>query len=121
MLLIVARLRQLVMAVVNSGGSCIRAAELQHPPTFFYALDLILFFSLPFFEVLLPNFFSFHGLIMYEYKYFNGIPVLSAAQVFSYANEPNGDATKAIDDVFGLAVQFLYELHCWQIKAWNSD
>ena len=38
----------------------------------------------------------------------------SAAQVFSYANEPNGDATKAIDDVFGLAVQFLYELHFWQ-------
>ena len=36
----------------------------------------------------------------------------SAAQVFPYANEPNRDATKAIDDVFGLAVQFLYELHC---------
>ena len=46
--------------------------------------------------------------------------VLSAAQVFSYANEPNGDATKAIDDVFGLAVEFLYELLCWQIKG-NSD
>ena len=38
----------------------------------------------------------------------------SAAQVFSYANERNGDATKAIDDVFGLAVHFLYELHFWQ-------
>ena len=35
----------------------------------------------------------------------------SAAQVFWFANEPNGDATKAIDDVFGLAVHFLYELH----------
>ena len=41
----------------------------------------------------------------------------SAAQVFSYANEPNDDATKAIDDVFKLAVQFLYELHFWPIKA----
>ena len=38
----------------------------------------------------------------------------SAAQGFSYANELNGDATKAIDDVFGLVVQFLYELHFWQ-------
>ena len=38
----------------------------------------------------------------------------SAAQAFSYANEPNGDATKVIDDVFGLAVHFLYELHFWQ-------
>ena len=38
----------------------------------------------------------------------------SAAQVFSYANEPNGDATKAIDDVFEVVVQFLYELHFWQ-------
>ena len=37
-----------------------------------------------------------------------------AAQVFSYAKEPNGDATKVIDDVFGLLVQFLYELHFWQ-------
>ena len=57
---------------------------------------------------------------MHEYKLLNGIPVLSAAKVFSYANEPNGDATKAIDDVFGLAVQFLYELLFWQIKG-NSD
>ena len=40
-----------------------------------------------------------------------------AAQIFSYANEPNGDATKAIGDVFGLAVQFLHELHFWQNKA----
>ena len=38
----------------------------------------------------------------------------SAAQVFSYANEPNGDATKAIDDVFGLVAQFLHELLFWQ-------
>ena len=38
----------------------------------------------------------------------------SAAQVFSYANAPKGDATKAIDDVFGLVVQFLYELQFWQ-------
>ena len=34
---------------------------------------------------------------MYEYKFLNGISVLSAAKVFSYANEPNGDATKAIE------------------------
>ena len=58
--------------------------------------------------------------MIYEYKFLNGIPVLSAAQVFSYANEPNGDATKAIDDVLGLAVQFFYELLCWQIMG-NSD
>ena len=38
----------------------------------------------------------------------------SAAQIFSYANEPNGDATNAVDGVFGLTVQFLYELHFWQ-------
>ena len=55
-----------------------------------------------------------------EYKFLNGIPVLSAAQVFSCANKPNGDAIKAIDDVLGLAVQFLFELLCWQIKG-NSD
>ena len=61
-----------------------------------------------------------HVLILYEYKFLNEIPVLSAAQVFSYANEPKGDATKAIDNVFGLAVQFLYELLCRQIKG-NSD
>ena len=30
----------------------------------------------------------------------------SAAQDFAYANEPKGDATKAIDDVFGLAFNF---------------
>ena len=53
-------------------------------------------------------------------NFLNGIPGLSAPKVFSYANEPNGDATKAIDDVFGLAVEFLYELLCWQIKG-NSD
>ena len=57
---------------------------------------------------------------MYEYICLNGIPVLSAAHVFSYANEPSGDATKAVDDIFGLAVQFLYELLCRQIKG-NSD
>ena len=34
----------------------------------------------------------------------------SAAQ----ANKPNGDVTKAIDDVLGIVVQFLYELHFWQ-------
>ena len=60
---------------------------------------------------------------MYEFKFLNGIPVLFAAQVFSYANELNGDPTNAtvyIDDVFGLAVQFLYELFCRQITG-NSD
>ena len=36
--------------------------------------------------------------------------VCFAAQVFSYANEPNGDATKAIDDVFGLVVRFCMKL-----------
>ena len=50
----------------------------------------------------------------------SGISVSSAAKVFSYENEPNRDATKAIDDVFGLAVEFLYELLCWQIKE-NAD
>ena len=57
---------------------------------------------------------------MYEYKFLNGIPVLfCSSSFFAYkiANEPNGDATKAMDDVFGLAVEFLYELHCWQNKA----
>ena len=58
--------------------------------------------------------------MIYEYKFLNGIPVLSAAQVFSYANEPNGDATKAIDDVLVLAVQFFYELLCEHIMG-NSD
>ena len=38
----------------------------------------------------------------------------SAAQVFFYANESNGDATTAVDDVFKLVVEFLYELHFWQ-------
>ena len=42
--------------------------------------------------------------------------MLSAAQVFLFANEPNGDATNAIDDVYGLAVEFLYELLCSQIQ-----
>ena len=40
--------------------------------------------------------------------------VCSAVQIFSYANEPNGDATKAIDDIFGVAIQFLDKLRCWQ-------
>ena len=57
---------------------------------------------------------------MYEYKFLNQIPVWSAAKVFSYANELNRDATKAIDDVFGHAIQFLYELLCRQIRG-NSD
>ena len=118
--------RLLVIRIINSipvrsGGSYIRAAELQHPLSFFYAPFFL--FSLPF-KVLSPNFLnfhiSFHVLIKYEYKFINGIPVLSAARGFSYANEPNGDATKAIDDVFALAVLFLYELLCWQIKG-NSD
>ena len=55
--------------------------------------------------------------MIYEYMFLNGISVLSAAKVFSYANEPNGDETKAIDGVFGLAVEFLYELLCWQTKG----
>ena len=62
-----------------------------------YALNFFFFFSLRF-EVLSPNFFkfliSFHVLIIYEYKFLNGISVLPAAQVFSFANEPNGDAMK---------------------------
>ena len=73
-----------------------------------------------FYRQILKIFYFFRLLIVYEYKFLNGIPVLSAAKVFSYGNEPNGDATKAIDDVFGLAVQFFYELLCWQIKG-NSD
>ena len=59
--------------------------------------------------------------MIYEYKFLNGIPVMSAAKAFSYANEPNGGATKGIDDVFELAVEFLYELLvCWQITE-NFD
>ena len=45
-------------------------------------------------------------MIIYEYKFLNGIPVLSAAQIFSNANESNGDATKAIDDVLDLPFNF---------------
>ena len=66
------------------------------------------------------KFVFFHVLIIFEYKFLNGISVLSAAQVFSYVNEPKRDATKAIDDVYGLAFEFLYELLCWQIKG-NCD
>ena len=87
-------------------------------------MHLFIYFFFITFPIFIAKFFkfliSFHVLIIHDFKFLNGIPVLSAAQDFSYANEPNGDATKAIDDVFGLAVQFLYQLLCWQIKG-NSD
>ena len=47
-----------------------------------------------------------HVLMIYEYKFLNGIPVLSAGKFFSYANEPIGDATKAINDVLDSPFNF---------------
>ena len=50
----------------------------------------------------------------------NGISVLSAAKFFGMQMSQTVTRQRLIDDVFGLAVEFLYELLCWQIKE-NAD
>ena len=89
------------------------------------------FFPLPF-EVSLLIFLNFIFLnvsIIYEYKFFNGIPVLFCSKFFLMLMKMSQTKTQQrllmtfldllflYDLNFCMRSQFLYELHFWQGKA----